>query len=200
MNSVSVVELHLPTGKVIGMSDLETDKAIREVLAGNADAFYILLRRYSLPVRGFINARIYSRDDADDIVQDIFITAYERLSTYRQEDSFQAWLFGISRNKLLHYFRTKKRNVSAMDRFQAAVWEEVSPRVEALTEDVPTERLELLMECIHKLPEKLRRIVTAELKEEKLKDLAVEMQTSSGTIYTLHWRAMGLLRACMSAS
>ena len=195
-----IVEILRPTGKVRLMLDSETAKAIREVLAGNADAFYTLLRSYSLPVRGFINARVHHRDDADDLVQDIFITAYERLSTYRQEESFQAWLFGISRNKLLHYYRAKVRKASAMERFQASVWDEVGPRVEALNENVPTERLELLLNCINKLPEKLRRIVRAELKEEKLKDLAVEMNTSSGTIYTLHWRAMGLLRSCMSAS
>ena len=180
------------------MRDAETIDAIKDVLDGNPDSFRLLLREYSLPIRSYLASRVYVRDDAEDVAQDVFITAFKNLSQFRQDENFRSWLFGIAGNKLLHYYRAKKRRTSAHERYQAAVWEEVSERVTEIAADTPTERIELLVHCIEKLPLKLRRIVRLGLNEEKSESVAEEMKISIGSLYTMRWRAMGILRECIS--
>lgn len=56
------------------------------------------------------------RDAADDIAQETFIAAYDRLYSFRGEASVKSWLLGITRNKSLHYLRSSFfRRVVSMD-------------------------------------------------------------------------------------
>ena len=179
------------------MTNREIDLLVARVQDGDSAAFSQLVREFSLPVRGYLLSRMYHRDDADDLAQEIFITAYQNIHKFLPGESFLSWLFGIANNKLLHHFRSRQRRDSAVSSFQDFLWEEIGTRVQAITESVKSERMEVLLLCIEKLPEKMRHIVRAHLREEKAAELAIELGTSTGTIYTLHWRALKLLRSCM---
>jgi RNA polymerase sigma-70 factor (ECF subfamily) len=179
------------------MTASETDALVARVLAGETTAFSLLVREFSLPVRGYLLSRMHHRDDADDLAQEIFIAAFQNLHKFLPGQNFLSWLFGIAHNKLLHHFRSRQRRDSAVQRFQVFLWEEIGERVHAITESVKSERMELLLVCIEKLPEKMRHIVRAQLRDEKAAELAQQLGTSAGTIYTLHWRALKLLRTCM---
>lgn len=179
------------------MTASEIEEHIVRVLKGDSLAFSRLVREFSLPVRGYLHARLHHRDDADDLAQEVFVAAFQGLSRFRLGESFQGWLFGIANHKLLHHYRTLKRRDSALERFQDAVWQEVGQRVSELSEQAASPQLERLLHCIEALPEKLQVVVRAQLREEKVAALAERLQTSHGTIYTLHWRAMKRLRSCM---
>ncbi|NBQ02673.1 MAG: RNA polymerase factor sigma-70, partial [Opitutae bacterium] len=51
------------------MSEFDPDEIIQEVLAGNKDRFRLLVREYGLLVRGFLSARLYHLEDAEDLAQ-----------------------------------------------------------------------------------------------------------------------------------
>ncbi len=71
------------------------------------EEFELLLAKEQTSVERFVRFRINSKADADDVLQEIYITAYEKFSSLKSKDSFKAWLISIARNKCNDYFRGK---------------------------------------------------------------------------------------------
>ena len=71
------------------------------------DTFENLLESVKTPVERFIRFRIHSQTDADDILQEVLLSAYQKFSQLKTEDSFKAWIISIARNKCNDYFRKK---------------------------------------------------------------------------------------------
>ena len=88
-----------------------TDKElIAAVLDGDASSFEPLVERYQ--PRVFATARRYARreDEVEDIVQEIFIKAYQKLSTYRAEAPFEHWLMRMAVRTCYDFLRKHQRN------------------------------------------------------------------------------------------
>lgn len=117
-----------------------------------------LWRRFSNQVRGFIRSRVSSDQEAEDILQDIFIRIHKGIEDLRHEDRVQSWVFGIARRALADHYRKKSR-----DREKPAGPdvhnEETEKPVMDLNEfdgehDVHEEVLSWLIPMIDELPEK----------------------------------------------
>ena len=96
------------------MSTHETftdDQIIQSVLDGNTRNFELLVNRYKNRIINFINKMIFDYEEAQNIAQDVFIKIYETLGRYRMEDSFQSFIFTISKNLTLNYIKKSKRTV-----------------------------------------------------------------------------------------
>lgn len=85
--------------------DQADDEAVARVLSGDRDAFRALVDRYGQRVVAFCGSRLRSDDEARDIAQEVFVRAYRSLATFRQGESFPAWLFAIAANQLRSRFR-----------------------------------------------------------------------------------------------
>ena len=79
--------------------------------AGDAAAFDALYRRHARVVHGVLLARA-TRADVDDLVQDVFLTAWQRLSTLRDAAAFAGWLVTIARHARID----RVRRYAAADR------------------------------------------------------------------------------------
>ncbi|MFA6545125.1 MAG: sigma-70 family RNA polymerase sigma factor [Limisphaerales bacterium] len=174
------------------------NSVIDEVMAGHRDAFRHIVRAYGLSVRGFIASQLYHLDDVDDLAQDVFLAAFENLGSFRKGDDFGAWLRGIARNKVKMYFRSRVRRESAIERFRSEVSELVEADLEQATLSVEEEQLARLLQCVSKLPDKMRRIIQGGLEGQKAQALAEAMETSVAAVYVTNHRAHKLLRECMS--
>ena len=74
---------------------------------GNRDAFGELYQRFSRAVHGVLIARL-TREDAEDLVQDVFMHAFTRLADLRQPAAFGGWICAIARSRASdHYRRTR---------------------------------------------------------------------------------------------
>jgi RNA polymerase sigma-70 factor (ECF subfamily) len=87
---------------------------VERVCAGDRSAFDELYKKLSPMVHGIILARV-PRDEVDDIVQDVFISAYEKLHTLRDKNAFSPWLASIARNRAVEYYRRSKPTVELSD-------------------------------------------------------------------------------------
>jgi RNA polymerase sigma-70 factor (ECF subfamily) len=125
----------------------------------------------------------------------VFITAYRSLYAFRRGDDFRAWLRGIARRKLYVYSRSAARRDKVLERFREGITRAVQDDLERAAEQPAA--IEMLLRCIARLPEKMRRVVRAGLEGEKPAALAEEFVTSVGAIYNLHYRANQLLRDCV---
>jgi len=71
---------------------------------GDRAAFGELYHRYSAMVHGILLARVPS-SEAEDLVQDVFLTALRKLATLRATNAFGGWLAMIARNRAIDYYR-----------------------------------------------------------------------------------------------
>ena len=71
----------------------------------NVDEFEVLLDAEKISVERFVRFKINSKADADDILQEVYLTAYQKFAQLKNRDSFKAWIISIARNKCNDYFR-----------------------------------------------------------------------------------------------
>ncbi|MDE2571077.1 MAG: sigma-70 family RNA polymerase sigma factor [bacterium] len=72
---------------------------MRSVLAGDREAFAVLVDRHKRGILNFIGASIRSAEDAQDLAQETFLRAYAHLGTYNPAlGKFSTWLYHIARN------------------------------------------------------------------------------------------------------
>lgn len=90
-------------------ASLEDHVLLERVLAGQPLAFEVLMERYSPMVIGTLYNRVATPADAEDLAQEIFLTAYRGLGQLRSAVSFRPWLMHILNNKLIDYYRMNSR-------------------------------------------------------------------------------------------
>jgi len=89
-----------------------TDSAvIEQIRGGNIDKFEIIIDRYSAKIHSYIRARLFDKEEADDIVQLSFVRFYRALSQYDRSKPLYPYLLQIARNELYMYFRKNKITV-----------------------------------------------------------------------------------------
>ena len=71
--------------------------------------FEKLLSENSLSVERFVKFRISNVIDAEDVLQEIYLTSFKKFNQLKNVENFKAWIIGIARNKCNDYFRKKYR-------------------------------------------------------------------------------------------
>ena len=69
--------------------------------------FEQLLAEHRTAAERYVRFRLSSRSDADDVLQEVYLTAYHRFEQLKNKDAFKAWLISIARSKCTDYFREK---------------------------------------------------------------------------------------------
>lgn len=98
--------VHLLTDSIASDDTSRDDVAslVRSAQSGDREAFGALYERYARYVHGILLARL-SADEAPDLVQDVFLQAFERLRTLREPRAFAGWLAAIARNRSIDRLR-----------------------------------------------------------------------------------------------
>ncbi|MGI9036359.1 MAG: RNA polymerase sigma factor, partial [Pyrinomonadaceae bacterium] len=92
---------------------------VGRVCNGESEAFDELYKMFAPLVHGIILARV-PRDEADDLVQEVFISAYKNLNTLRDRNAFGAWLAMIARNHATEFYRRFKPTVELSEDLKSA--------------------------------------------------------------------------------
>ncbi len=71
------------------------------------DEFEALLGKERISVERYIRFRLNDPTEADDVLQDVYLTAFQKFPALRKKESFKAWLITIARNKVNDFFRKK---------------------------------------------------------------------------------------------
>lgn len=98
----------MPTG-------LGDNEIISRVLQGEQSAFAELVTRYQSYVFTLTLRMIKSREDAEEVAQDIFIKAYRSLADFRGEAKFSTWLYTITNTTCITFLRKKKLDIYSLD-------------------------------------------------------------------------------------
>jgi RNA polymerase sigma factor (sigma-70 family) len=85
---------------------LQSDERLIALLrAGNDAAFDVLIGRYRTRLLAFSRHMLGSREDAEDILQDVFVAAYNAILADQREINARPWLYRIARNRCLNHLR-----------------------------------------------------------------------------------------------
>jgi len=88
---------------------------ISAVLQGNKQAYAELVKRYQSFVFSICLRYTSSREDAEEIAQDIFVKAYRYLSDFRGDSKFSTWLYTIVNTSCITFLRKKKLETRSLD-------------------------------------------------------------------------------------
>ena len=94
---------------------LGDNEIISRVLQGEQNAFAELVTRYQNYVFTLILRMIKSREDAEEVAQDVFVKAYRSLADFRGESKFSTWLYTITNTTAITFLRKKKLEVHSLD-------------------------------------------------------------------------------------
>lgn len=98
---------------IVRSMELDSDAAlVRRARDGEFDAFEQLFERHRTLVYRFAYQMVPRRDDAEDIVQEAFVRAYQNLDRYRDEAKFTTWLLRIVTNLCTDQARMSQRRTA----------------------------------------------------------------------------------------
>jgi RNA polymerase sigma-70 factor (ECF subfamily) len=91
----------------------QTDEELgRRARAGSLECFEQLVRRYQVPLLRFLQRRGPNWQDAEDVLQEAFLRAYQSMAKYREGEPFKPWLFTIAYRLAIDTARRRKQTAS----------------------------------------------------------------------------------------
>lgn len=183
---------------IIARMELDTDAAlVMRARDGDYGAFETLFERHKTMAYRFAYQMTSRRDDAEDIVQEAFVRAYQNLHRYRDEAKFTTWLLRIVTNLCTDQARMTHRRTN-LEQQQAA--DSLDWMTIGTTED-PNENLEqdrrreALRKALSALPEHHRKmIVLRDIEEREYSEIGAIVGCSVGGAKLRVLRARRALR------
>lgn len=149
---------------------------VAAALSGDEDAFGALYDKYVNDIFRFVSFRVRSKDEAEDLTADIFLKAWQYLSSGKRDiENFKALLYRISRNIVIDHYRKSGRELFSIDESQWDTLVDTAPGIAETAEF--TDDIRLVREAIEKLSEDHREIILMRYSD----DLAIdEMAEATG--------------------
>jgi RNA polymerase sigma-70 factor, ECF subfamily len=96
-----------------------TDAAVvAQVLAGDRDAFRVLVERHSRSIFRVVFRMTGNQQDAEELVQETFLRAYKSLPRFELRANFSTWLYRIAINRTLDFLNARKTQMTSKETFQ----------------------------------------------------------------------------------
>ena len=165
------------------------DKELIELFRENRnDAFNLIVRKYQERLYWHIRKMVISHDDADDVLQNTFIKAYQGLEKFREDASLFTWLYRIATNESLTFLKKEK------NRFFQPLGEYQQHLESTLVSEPHFDGDELqlkLQKAIIRLPEKQKLVFNMKYFDEmKYEDMSAILGTSVGALKASYHHAM----------
>jgi RNA polymerase sigma factor (sigma-70 family) len=149
------------------------------------DAYEVLIERYRGRLLGFCQHMLRSREDAEDVLQEVYVAALRAMRGDDRPIQVKPWLYKIARNRCLNQMRRRSDvPVESMDSFERGEGES------ALDAAAGRERLREIVSDVHDLPEQQRSaLILREFDALSYKQIADAMDTTVPAVKSLLVRA-----------
>ena len=145
------------------------------------EVFNELLGRYRACLFSYILSLSADPDLSDDILQDVFIKAYRKISQFRFQSSFKSWLFAIARNTWKNYLRARK-DWHYIDAYQDVYSVDIANNMSVEDEIIDIEQRQNLYRAIQLLPKQQMRTMMLRVDRElSFREVSCELQCSEST-------------------
>ena len=138
---------------------------IKEILNGKTEQYEYFLDRYGQQVFVLVDRIVSCQEDAEELTQDVFLKAFQQLSSFKAESSFSTWIYRIATNMAISAVRKKRNDVLRLD---DSVFANLSDtQVDEALEDDSEEQMERLQQAMNQLEADERALITLYYLEEK---------------------------------
>ncbi len=172
---------------------MDDRQAVEKTLAGDGDAFAVLVSRYQAKVYVVALSRVYDPQDAEDLCQETFLRAYTKLPMLRDHDAFAPWLFSILRRLCVDFMRgtwQMKQQEQRMESARGQTGTSADPRDTVCAR----ETAETLWSLVRKLDERSREVLTLHYGQQmKVREIAELTGTKESTVKMRLTRARNVL-------
>lgn len=160
---------------------------IKKCLGGDFNAFRVIIEKYQLPLYRTALGITGIQQEAEDITQNTFLKAWEKLDTYDPEYKFFSWIYRICVNESLNSTRILNK-VSSLEEEQT---EDTTPHLELVKNEEHT----LLKKAVDKLPEHYKTVIILRHFEElSYQEIADILQIKTETVKSRLFSARNLLK------
>jgi RNA polymerase sigma-70 factor (ECF subfamily) len=192
-----------PTEVATSQEPLSDEEVVTRVLAGETGMFEIIMRRHNQLLYRVARAILRNDGEAEDVMQDAYVRAYEHLDQFAAKAKFSTWLTRIAVHEALSRQRRgnryqelepmSEREGDPMDRFAS-----LAPDPEQQASNSEVRRL--LEEAVEKLPDAYRTIfILRDIEEMSTTDAADVLEITEDNVKVRLHRARALLRKSLYA-
>jgi RNA polymerase sigma factor (sigma-70 family) len=161
------------------------EKLIAMARSGNPGAFETIVDRYQGRLLGFCRQMLGSTEDAEDVLQEVFVNAYRAMLADEREINLRPWLYRIARNRCLNHLRKPTADAQeSMDMVPAVEASSTAERVHN------REEFRQILSDVSKLPETQRSaLLLREMDALSYEEIAAAMETTVPSVKSLLVRA-----------
>jgi len=179
----------------------EDQLVIERVLAGDAKAFEVLVKKYQRKIYFLAMRMTRNHDVADELAQESFVRAYMSLASFQKGRNFYTWLYRIAVNQILNYLKHKSFTVS-LDTPSGQIFLEQIPRSpDQLNRLMNNEQMKEFQTALDNLPPAQKTIFMLKTYEEfSYDEISKIMGCSVGTVMSRLFRARAKLKNALLES
>jgi len=192
-----------PTEVATSQEPLSDEEVVARVLAGETGTFEIIMRRYNQRLYRVARAILRNDGEAEDVMQDAYVRAYEHLDQFAGRAKFSTWLTRIAvhealarqhrRNRYQDLEPMSEQEGDPMDRFASLA---LNPEQQASNSEIRM----LLEEAVEKLPHAYRAIfILRDVEDMSTSDAAHALEITEENVKVRLHRARALLRKSLYA-
>lgn len=164
-------------------------KLIDKILLSDSQAIVTFYKLYSPKILQYLVNRLPTKEDAQEITNDVFLEAIDSLSLLEKRENLQAWLYKIAHNKSVDYYR--KRKIKSLLLSQIPYLEIVAKEISQPEFQFEKDRIRDKIEAtLHQLSEKYQKILHLHYEENiSVKEIAPVFNLSYKATESLLYRA-----------
>jgi RNA polymerase sigma-70 factor, ECF subfamily len=192
--------------RIIVMSRFLDDQSLVQACrAGQTEAFGMLVQRYQERLYPTILRLIGSAEDAEDVLQDSFVRAFEKLEQFQGDSSFYTWIYRIAVNLALSGYRRRRSRAALRTKHERHACDRDGPLDESPDSDptIPVERAErerIIEAALDKLgPEHRAVIILKDFDGHRYEEISAILKVPVGTVRSRLHRARCELRDRLSS-
>lgn len=176
--------MQVQPGRVV-LEDADDATLAERAADGDVRAFEVLIRRYTPLLRAAARRTLGANDEVDDVVQDAFITAWQRLDSLHEPAKVRSWLLRIVSHRCIDRIRARRHHD---DVTEIEVGDDPAAGPERIIE--ARSRVDAVEQALDQLPEQQRRCwVLKEVLEHSYDEIAEELGVPTSTVRGLLSRA-----------
>jgi RNA polymerase sigma-70 factor (ECF subfamily) len=169
-------------------------QVVRDVLAGDRDAYRLLVRRYGDTLHGHALRMTGHPDEAADLVQRALVKGFRKLRSCREPERVGAWLFRILANLCKDHVRSPRRRDVPMGRVAAVLQEQGDPASDAESAEIRS-RIWGALDAL--TPEQREAFVLKHVEGRSYEEIAAVMDLSVASLKMRVHRAREALRGLL---
>ena len=179
---------------------MQDQALVERMLDGDREAFEALVGRHQRAVYGYLRARLFQPDDAEDLTQEVFLRFYTTRARFDSANLVRPWLLGIARNILKEHARsTKRRKEVAWTELGLELDDLVRPGGGLAEDDEADLVMKHLPGCLESLGPSAREAVDLKYRRNlRLSVIGERLHRSEGAVKLLMFRARQALKHCLN--